>query len=256
MFAKLSSFFNATVRVRTLCAVELLTLLALGLVFLLGGLDWLVKHRIQHLSQREETEWRNQWYGVPILQYPTDLMLYQELIERIKPDVIIETGSDWGGNALYLASVLQNVNPQGKIVTVDIDARHWKQSMEKLSIVGKDQLLQRILFLEGDSSSPEIVKQAAQYIPANGRVLVILDSLHTREHVLKELLAYADLVSPDSYLIVNDTQLEGWYRSDKMSAPRLAITEFLATTDRFQLDPAMNKFYVSCARDGFLKRVK
>ena len=150
----------------------------------------------------------------------------------------------------------QRVIPQGKIVTVDIDARHWKQSMEKLSIVGKDQLLQRILFLEGDSTSPEIVKQAAQYIPANGRVLVTLDSLHTREHVLKEPLAYADLVSPDSSLIVNYTQLEGWYRSDKMSAPRLAITEFLAPTDRFQIDPAMNKFYVSCARDGFLKRVK
>lgn len=245
-----------TVTVRTVLSLIALCCIAIVIAFQCGTFDYFVKNRIQALSQREETEWRNQWFGVNILQYPTDLMLYQELIHAVKPDVVIETGTDWGGNAIYLATILESVNPKGKIVTIDIDSTHWKKTLATFNVEGKDKILNRIVFLEGDAASPEIVQQVKNHVNKDAKVLLILDSLHTKEQVLAELNLYADFVSPNSYVIVNDTQLEGWYPSENKSQPLSAIKEFLQKNDHFVVDKTMNRFYVSCAPSGFLKRVK
>jgi cephalosporin hydroxylase len=86
-------------------------------------------------------------------------------------------------------------------------------------------------------------------------VLVILDSLHTREHVREELRLYAPLVSPGSYLVVNDTQLEGWYEAGVRAGPLSAVRDFLAGNPPFAIDRSLNRYTISCAHDGFLKRL-
>jgi cephalosporin hydroxylase len=242
-------------RIRTLIASLLGLLLVLAAVFLLGGFDWLVKIRTRQLAQQEK-EWLNEWCGITIRQFPQDLMIYQRLISQLEPDVIVETGTDAGGTSLYLASILEVLKPDARVLTVDIDARKFNQTLKNLHVAGREHLLKRIQFFEGSSTDPSLFARIKSAIPEGARVMVILDSLHTRQHVYDELKLYSPLVTPDSYLIVNDTHLEGWLSSDKMSQPLSAIRDFLAEDDRFVIDESANKFVVSCAPSGFLKRVK
>jgi cephalosporin hydroxylase len=232
----------------------LLPPLLLILGFRLGLFDPLLKARMRQLAQ-QELEWKNTWYGVHCMQYPNDLMLYQELIQRLEPDVIIETGTPYGGNTLFLATVLEPVNPSGRVVTVDLEGDRWRETLAGLKLRQKDRLLERIHFIEGSSTAPEVLEQVKARIPPGSRVLVILDWLHTREHVLEELRLYGPLVSPDSYVVVNDTQLEGWYEAGVRAGPMSAVKEFLAENPQFTIDRAMNRFPISCAPDGFLKRL-
>jgi cephalosporin hydroxylase len=113
------------------------------------------------------------------------------------------------------------------------------------------------LFIQGDSSSPEVVQKVASEA-AGKKVMVLLDSLHTREHVLKELKAYSPMVSLNSYLIVNDTRTEllKVERETVGQGPLAALEEFLTGTGSFQIDPSLPKSYISCAPRGFLKRVR
>jgi cephalosporin hydroxylase len=233
--------------VRSTLGVAALVLLLGVIAFQSGLADRLVIARFQTLSREVHmSEWDNQWLGVTLQQYPSDLMVYQNLVHKLKPDLIIETGTHHGGSALYLSTLLNVVNPQGRIVSVDIDATHWKRTLETLNVAGQDELLKRITFLEGSSTAPEIIEQIAAVVPADGTVLVILDSDHSRGHVLRELELYSKFVNVGSYLIVNDTQ---W------GAPLEAVEDYLATVDTFQVDTELKKFLVSCAHGGILKRV-
>jgi cephalosporin hydroxylase len=232
-------------------------LIGVSLAFHHGYLDSYVKERTQRLAQDSQNgPVENHWYGVPIWQFPEDLQLYQEIIYETKPDVIIETGTFHGGLTLYLASILDAVNPDGKILTVDLDLKPMKQDYKDVNFKGKERLMGRIVAFEGSSTASEVIQGMAKHIKPGDKVLVILDSAHTKEHVAKELELYSPFVTPGNYLIVNDTYLSlyapGWDQAGAMPAMR----EFLAKNPKFVIDESRNRFVISTAPDGFLKRVE
>jgi cephalosporin hydroxylase len=138
------------------------------------------------------------WLGVPVIQLPEDMLRYQELVFRIKPDVIVETGIAHGGSAVYSASLLKLLG-KGRVIAVDIDIRaHNRSRLEA------HPLRPLITLIEGSSVAPEIVKQVRDGIRPDESVLVVLDSDHSYAHVSAELAAYAPLVTLGSYILATD----------------------------------------------------
>ena len=185
--------------------------------------DRLAIRRVQHLAQ-ERAEFKNRWLGVGVIQYPSDLLAYAQLLYQIKPEVIIETGTNYGGLAVYFATLMEQINSEAKIITVDIDSEKWDKEVAEGRIT--QRMLKQIVFIKGDSVSEQVLHEVQKH--ANGKKgLVLLDSLHAKEHVLKELRLYFKFVAEDSYLIVNDTHLEvlGIMGPDKEGALS-AVQEF------------------------------
>ncbi len=139
------------------------------------------------------------WLGRPIIQFPQDMIAIQELIWKIKPDLIIETGIAHGGSLIFSASILEMVG-KGKVIGIDIDIRkHNKESIKK------HLMFKRIKMIEGSSTSKNIINQVYKLAKNKKKILVMLDSKHTEKHVLKELDAYSKLVKKGSYIVVFDT---------------------------------------------------
>jgi cephalosporin hydroxylase len=196
------------------------------------------------------------WLGVPVIQFPQDLVALQEIIWRVKPDVIVETGIAHGGSLIFYASMLELLGG-GQVVGVDVDIRaHNREVIERHPLSG------RIKMIEGSSVAPETLERVRAL--ARGRVMVVLDSNHTHAHVLEELRLYSTLVPEGSYLVVLDTSIEDapegffadrpWGRGDN---PRTAVWEFLKESDRFVVDKEIeSKLLITVAPDGFLKCVK
>ena len=203
---------------------------------------------------QEAGEWRNSFLGISLLQFPTDLMTYQRLLFDAKPDIVIETGTYRGGLSLYLAMLLENINEQGRVLTVDIDDTGAKELFASARI--RQALKDRIQFFGGSSTDPKIVEQIAAL--ANGKkVMLILDSLHERDHVRKELELYSRLVPQGGFIAVNDTHLEGttWIpRGD--SGPAGAVSDFLSAHTEFKVIAPQPDFAVSCFHSGLLTRVR
>ncbi len=213
------------------------------------------------------------WLGRPIIQYPQDIYAVQELIWRVKPDLVIETGIAHGGSLMLSASLLAlldlaeacamdvTLNPREshrKVLGIDIDIRsHNRKAIEA------HPLASRIQMLEGSSISCDMVDRVQEIAENYERVMVFLDSSHTHDHVMSELNAYAQLVSIGSYCVVFDTLIEdlptGSFPNrpwDKGDNPRTAVEAFLNTTDSFVVDEMMaDKLQVTVAPGGFLKRV-
>ena len=204
------------------------------------------------------------WMGRPIIQYPQDVFAMQELIWSIQPDLIIETGIAHGGSLIFSASMLElnavcGGPADAEVIAVDIDIRsHNREAIEA------HPMFKRISMIQGSSVAPEIVEQIRQLAATKQRVLVCLDSNHTHEHVLAELLAYAPLTSPGSYCVVFDTLIEDmpksmypdrpWGPGDN---PKTAVKEFLSTHPEFEIDTRIdNKLLISVAPQGYLKRVR
>ena len=194
----------------------------------------------------EDTFWNNHWLGVRTLQNPNDVWVTQEIIQEVKPDFIIEAGTFNGGSALLWAMVLKEVNPRGRVITIDIKD---KVSEARDRTIWKE----RIDFLVGSSTDPEIVATVAERAKGK-RVMVILDSDHSKEHVLRELESYAPLVSVGSYLIVQDTG--GVMIRDPNPGPRRAVEEFLAKQDRFEPDQSRERMVFTLHPRGYLQRVR
>jgi cephalosporin hydroxylase len=139
------------------------------------------------------------WLGRPIIQHPEDLVRLQEAIVTLRPDVIIETGVAHGGSLIFYASLFKAMGHEGRVVGIDIEIRpHNRRAIES------HELASHITLIEGDSASPEIVGRARALVRPGDKVLVILDSSHTKAHVARELEAYAPLVSPESYIVATD----------------------------------------------------
>lgn len=191
-----------------------------------------------------ERTWQNTtWLGTKVMKCPLDLWIYQELLFRVRPDVIVETGTFTGGSAHYLASLCDLLGT-GRVVTVDIE-RHSIQPVPPEH--------PRITYLLGSSTSDEIVAGITE--EAKGTVLVILDSDHSREHVLAELDAYAGLVSPGSYVIVEDTNVNGHPASPRHGpGPMEAVSDFLASHPEFEVDEECEKFFMTFNPRGYLRR--
>lgn len=201
------------------------------------------------------------WLGRPIIQNPMDVMALQEIVWRVRPDLIIETGIAHGGSLIFSASLLELVQncggPDGRVLGVDIEIRpHNRAAIES------HPLFRRIDMLEGSSISPEIVAQVRRFASDFSRPLVILDSNHTHEHVLAELNAYAGLVAPGSYCVVFDTFVEDmpedlfpdrpWGPGNN---PKTAVHAFLGEHPEFEMDKETeNKLMITTAPDGFLRR--
>ena len=199
------------------------------------------------------------WLGVPIIQVPQDIVAIQEIIWKTKPDVIIETGVARGGSLILSASILHLLNGNGKVIGIDIDIRdHNRAAIESHSLAF------RINLIQGSSIEPSTIEQVNNFIKAEDKVMVILDSNHTHEHVLKELNLYSPLVTKDCYLIVMDTLVDDMpddYFKDrswgKNNNPKTAVHEFLKSSDRFEINESMhNKLLITVAPDGYLKCVK
>ena len=215
-------------------------------------LDRVAVWRVKSLAQEVHKEYETTWLGVEMLQYPGDLLDYATIVHRIKPDVIVEAGTYAGGLTTYLAMVLEQANPKGVVVTIDLYSNGWDALVRSQTF--STSLLQRIVFLQGDSGSREIYEKVAKY--ARGKVvMVILDSLHTSSHVYKELNLYSEFVSSGSYLIVNDTREEAMSLFPGNEGPLAAVRQFLRENQNFSSDPSFPRNYISCAPMGFLKRL-
>jgi cephalosporin hydroxylase len=191
------------------------------------------------------------YLGIPSVQFPADNWVMQEIISEIRPDFVIETGTAKGGTALFYATILEQLK-DGKVITVDIDDHDPK-------VLQFDTWRKRVQALKGSSTSPDIFNKIKAEV--NGRkVLVTLDSEHTKDHVLQELQLYSTLVSPDSYIVVQDTHLNGhpvpWPRLEKTGGPWEAVEEFLKTNKNFEVDRSREKHLATQNPGGFLKRVK
>ena len=198
------------------------------------------------------------WLGRPIIQFPQDLAALQEIIWATKPDLIIETGIAHGGSLIFHASMLHLLGNQGRVLGVDIDIRdHNRAEIEA------HPMFERIDMIQGSSIEDEVAAQVAATASKSGRVMVILDSNHTHDHVLSELEIYAPLVSKGCYMVVFDTLIEDMPEGsfpdrpwDKGDNPRTAVNAFLEMTNRFEVDAAMDaKLQISVAPGGYLKCV-
>ncbi|HDX9628914.1 TPA: cephalosporin hydroxylase family protein [Bacillus cereus] len=184
------------------------------------------------------------WLGVPILKLPSDLFLYQEIIYELKPDLIIECGTCYGGSALYLASILDLIG-KGHVVTIDIFPQPNRPSHD------------RITYVTASSVSVQAVQTILNMRKPADVILVILDSDHSKEHVAKELLLYQSIVTTGSYIIVEDTSINGNpVYPDWGPGPMEAVEEFLATNKNFIIDESKHKFFISFNPKGFLKKIK
>jgi cephalosporin hydroxylase len=188
------------------------------------------------------TENEPRWMGVPLIKYPTDTWVYQEVLFDTRPDLIIETGTNQGGSALFLASICDLLG-HGRIVSVDI------------KLAAKLPKHPRIEFLEGSSTAPETMEQVRARVRPTDRVMVILDSDHSREHVLNELRLYGPLVSAGCYLVVEDTDVNGHpvFRSHG-PGPMEALNVFLGEDRSFSVDPHCERFGLTFFPHGWLKK--
>ena len=183
------------------------------------------------------------WLGVPVLKCPLDLWLYQEIFFELKPDWIVETGTAAGGSALYIASLLDLLK-KGNVISIDIEARHDRPAHP------------RITYLTGSSTSPDIFAKVKEMLKGSGTVLVILDSDHSAHHVAQELDLYKSLVTSGSYVIVEDSNINGHPVAPKNGpGPMEAILHFLQTNKDFTIDKSKEKFLMSFNPKGYLKRL-
>jgi cephalosporin hydroxylase len=199
------------------------------------------------------------WLGRPIIQFPQDILAVQEIVWNVKPDLIIETGIAHGGSLIFYASMLELIGGKGNVLGIDIDIRrHNKIEIEK------HRMFKRINMIEGSSISEKTIQEVKNFIRRKKKIMVVLDSDHTHNHVLKELELYSPFVSKDSYLIVFDTAIEDYAIESynerpwgKGNNPKTAVWEFLKTHQEFEIDKNIeNKLVITVAPDGYLKRVK
>ena len=192
----------------------------------------------------EESTWKTaKWLGVPIEKCPMDMQVYQEILYETKPDVLIEAGTYKGGSAYFFASLFDFIG-HGKVLTMDI-----------VDYPGKP-VHPRITYLTGSSTSEEMVARVKGLIRPGDKVMVVLDSDPHKSHVLKEIQLYSPLVKVGSYLVVEDTNINGHPVLPKFGpGPGEAVGEFLGSNRDFVPDETREKYGFTFNPGGWLKRV-
>jgi cephalosporin hydroxylase len=176
------------------------------------------------------------WMGRPVIQLPEDMIRTQEVIYRLKPDVIVETGVAHGGSLIFYASLFKAMG-KGRVIGVDIDIRPPNRRA-----IESHELFPAITLVEGNSVAPDVVAKVRSLIRPGERVLVLLDSCHAKQHVLMELEAYHHLVSPNSYIVATDGIMKYLHdvpRGQPSWAgdnPASAAAEFVARHPEFVLE--------------------
>jgi cephalosporin hydroxylase len=198
------------------------------------------------------------WMGVPYIQFPQDMVAVQEIIWNTKPNLIIETGVAHGGGMIFCASIMKMAGIKGAVVGIEKDLRP-----ENRVAIKKHPLHKMLWVIEG-SSTNETVVSAARGWAKGGRVMVILDSSHTADHVYEELLSYAPLVSVGCYLVVMDT-IVGYLGAEAFpgrpwgpkNSPRQAVEDFMIGREDFIVDESIDdRLVISCAPGGYLLKVE
>jgi len=199
------------------------------------------------------------WMGIPIIKFPNDIVVLQEIIWKVKPDVIIETGIAHGGSIIFSATMMDLIGNNGLVIGIDVDIRkHNRLEIEK------SKFYNRIKMIEGSSTSNKIVNKIKKYIKPKHKVMVFLDSNHTYSHVKNEIEIYSKLVTKNSYLVVEDTFTEYFPKNyfsnrpwDVGNNPIIAIKEFLKKNKNYKIDKNINdKLSITETFDGYLKRIK
>jgi cephalosporin hydroxylase len=230
-------------------------------------------HDFMVASTRPKYSYNFSWLGRPIIQYPQDMVAMQELIWSVQPDLIIETGIAHGGSLILSASMLaliemseayrdgttMNVkNPKRRVLGVDIDIRPGNREA-----ITTHCLAPWIQMIEGSSTSAKAIAEVTAVAAQHERVLVCLDSNHTHEHVLAELIAYAPLTTVGSYCVVFDTVIEdfeeGMYPDRPWgpgNSPKTAVLAYLQCNPQFEIDTKIqDKLLITVAPSGYLRRV-
>jgi cephalosporin hydroxylase len=199
-------------------------------------------HRLYYHSSKQT--WQNtRFLGVRVWKSPLDLWLYQELIHDLRPDVIIEAGTKYGGSAYYFARLFDLVG-HGRVITIDVEEQPKRPEHP------------RITYLSGSSADPAIADQVLE-LAGGGKPLIVLDSSHRRDHVLAELRLWSRHVPVGSYIVVEDTHADGHPITTRIGrGPWDAVEAFLAETDDFEVDESMHKFFMTFNPRGYLKRVR
>jgi len=241
------------------------------------SLEWLL-----HANSKKYS-YHFSWMGRPIIQYPQDIQMMQELVMKVKPDLIIETGIAHGGSALFSASMLalldlsdalqtkksyDPLHTKRKVLAIDIDIREHNKKL-----ILENPFSNYIEMIEGSSIDEPVIKKVSNEASKYKTVMIFLDSNHTHEHVLKELEAYANLTSIGSYIVAFDTVIEDLPNNllpnstnpshseartySSGNSPKSAVREFLKNNSNFSVDYDIdNKLLISVAPEGYLKRVK
>ena len=196
----------------------------------------LISHQWLKVGWNQKYPYTFSWMGRPIIQIPEDILRIQEVIYQVKPDVVIETGVAHGGSLIFYASLCKAME-KGRIIGIDLEIRpHNRQAIEG------HELASFITLLEGSSIAPEIVARTRALLKPGETILVILDSCHTKEHVLNELEAYYPLVTPGSYIVATDGSMKDLHDVPRGKAewvwdhPTAAAAEFAAQHPEFVLE--------------------
>lgn len=192
----------------------------------------------------EQTVYDTRWLGTTTVKYPTDLWAYQELISEQRPDFIVETGTYLGGSALFLASICEALG-HGEVISIDVASGEYGPLPEHA----------RISYLKGSSVDPGVVAEVRARVSESANVMVILDSLHTRDHVLSELRTYAPLVPLGGWLIVEDTNVNGHPVLPEWGpGPMEAVDAYIREEPALAIDRGREKFMLTSNPRGFLRR--
>lgn len=200
------------------------------------------------------------WLGRPIIQFPQDIVALQEIVWSVQPDLIIETGIAHGGSLIFYASMLHLIGGNGEVLGIEVDIREQNRAE-----IVRHPLFHRIRMIEGSSVDPAVVRQVEDFVRARNRrhIMVVLDSLHTHEHVLAEMKLYSSFVTKGSYLVALDTIIEDMppgFSADRPwgpgNSPRTAVEQFLKHNRRFEVDRAIpDKLLITVAPGGYLRCV-
>ena len=230
------------------------------------SMDWI------NSSAQSKYAYNFEWLGRPIIQFPQDIIEAQELIWKVKPDLIIETGIAHGGSIIFSASMLalldqadnlkNDKNKTGirrKVLGIDIDIRE-----HNLKAIKEHPFYSYIDMIEGSSITNSTINKVENFAKGFDNIMVFLDSNHTHDHVLEELHAYAPLTSKGSYCVVFDTIIEDMPKDSfpnrpwgKNNNPKTAVWKFLKENSDFEIDKSIqNKLMITVAPDGYLKKVK
>ena len=199
------------------------------------------------------------WFGFPIIQFPSDILVLQEILYREKPDIVIECGIGRGGGLIFYSSILKLIKKKFQVIGVELSLGSNKKK------INKSPFSKNIKLIEGSSTEEKTVAKIKDILKNYNKPLIILDSNHTHQHVLDELNIYSKFVKKNGYLIVFDSIIEFIKRKHndpkkkfkKGNSPYTAIKEFLKNNPKFKIDPYFeNKALITSAPSGFLKKIK
>lgn len=197
------------------------------------------------------------WMGVPIIQFPEDIMMMEELIWKVRPDVIVECGFAHGGSALFYGSLMELMG-KGIVVGVDVEIRPYNRIA-----VQNHPMSHRVRMVEGSSVEASTIAEIKSHIRPGDKVMVLLDSNHSKDHVSKEIALYHEMVSPGSYLVVMDGaqayvwDMPGGKPEWKDDNPLASIEEFMASEKgqaEFEIDEHFTRLYVTSNPKAYLRR--